>query len=63
MLLLFYGMEALKHIDFQKEGVVIIIDASHINVKHAKCFNFSLIRMLANVYIVNHPEFMKPHVF
>lgn len=52
MLLLFYGLDAMKSVQTQKEGVVIIIDAQHISLKHAKCLNFSILRMLAGIYIV-----------
>lgn len=51
-LLLFYGLDAIQIEQNQREGVVIIVDAAHISLKHAKCLNFAIIRMLASVYIV-----------
>jgi hypothetical protein len=55
MILLMYGLDALQSVDFQREGVVIIVDAQHISLKHAKCLNFSIIRMLSSVYIDSLP--------
>lgn len=53
MLLLFYGLDAMKNELITKEGVVIIVDAAHISLKHAKCLNFQILRMLSSIYLVN----------
>ncbi|ODN04108.1 Alpha-tocopherol transfer protein-like [Orchesella cincta] len=55
MLLLMYGLDAIKSEQLQREGVVIIVDCLHISLKHAKCLNLSLLRMLAGIYIDSLP--------